>query len=277
MILRARQYSVQFPGPGLIMGIVNVTPDSFSDGGRYLDPEKAIEHGLKLAAEGADILDVGGESTRPNAIPVSEAEELRRITPVVRALAAQSGKLVSIDTYKPAVARTAVELGASIINDIAGNRTDTDMWKVAAETGAAYVLVHMKGTPQSMQSEARYDSVVADVDDFFSNRLRDLMEAGIPSEQIILDPGIGFAKNAEHNLQLLASMNRFRICQRPLLMGFSRKSFIGNMLGSQDRLPGSLACAAWAMSHGAQIIRTHDVAPTREVVRMIELIQARKS
>jgi dihydropteroate synthase len=274
MILRARDQTYHFPGPALIMGIVNVTPDSFSDGGRFFSPSAAIEHGLKLAAEGADILDVGGESTRPNAVPVLEAEELKRITPVVKALAEQSGKLISIDTYKPAVARAALDLGAGLINDIAGNRTDTAMWDLAARTGAAYVLMHMRGTPQSMQSQANYDSVVNDVSDFFASTLPRLREAGIAAEQTIVDPGIGFAKRAEHNLQLLAQISRFTIHQRPLLIGASRKSFIGNVLGSQDRLPGSLGCAAWAVIAGARIIRTHDVAPTREVVRMIEQIQA---
>jgi dihydropteroate synthase len=275
MILRARQLTFSFPRPALVMGIVNVTPDSFSDGGQYFEPAAAIDHGLKLAGEGADILDVGGESTRPNAAPVLEDEELRRISPVVKALVQQSGKPVSIDTYKPAVARAAVDLGASIINDIAGNRSDTTMWKLAAESGAAYVLMHMRGTPRSMQSEAKYESVLADVNEFFHSRMPMLLDAGISPEQIILDPGIGFAKTAEHNLQLLAGLNRLRLQQRPLLIGASRKSFIGNVLGSQDRLPGSLACAGWAVAQGAQIVRTHDVAPTLQVIRMTEQIMAR--
>lgn len=277
MILRARQLTFSFPRPALVMGIVNVTPDSFSDGGRFLDPGIAIDHGLKLAAEGADILDVGGESTRPNATPVPEDEELRRITPVVKALVQQSGKPVSIDTYKPAVARAALDLGASLINDIAGNRADTAMWELAAQTGAACVLMHMRGTPQSMQSEASYDSVIADVEDFFHSRQPLLLAAGVRPEQIILDPGIGFAKTAEHNLQLLGQLNRLTLQQRPLLIGASRKSFIGNVLGCQDRLPGSLACAAWAVAQGAQIIRTHDVAPTLQVIRMTEQIKARQA
>jgi dihydropteroate synthase len=277
MILSARGFRFEFPRPVLIMGIVNVTPDSFSDGGRFFEPGAAIEHGLKLAAEGADILDVGGESTRPNAAPVSEAEELRRTAPVVEALAARSGKAVSIDTYKPAVARAAVDLGASIINDIAAHRDPNAMWDLAARSGAAYVLMHMKGTPQSMQAEAKYESVVSEVGEFFREKIERLAKSGVKREQLLLDPGIGFAKNAEHNLQLLAGLNGFTIHGRPLLIGASRKSFIGKVLGSQDRLPGSLACAAWAVGRGAQIIRTHDVAATREVVRMIEQIQARQA
>lgn len=276
MILRARHFAFEFPRPALVMGIVNVTPDSFSDGGRFFDPEAAIQHGLQLAAEGADILDVGGESTRPQADPVSEAEELRRIRPVVQALVEKSGKPVSIDTYKPSVAREALAIGAALINDVAGCHDQSEMWELAGQTGAGYVLMHMKGTPQSMQSEAEYADVTDEVERFFCRRLPRLLAAGISSEQVILDPGIGFAKTAEHNLQLLAQLRRFRMHQRPLLIGASRKSFIGKLLGGQDRLPGSLACAAWAVSRGAQIIRTHDVAATRQTLRMIEEIQARE-
>jgi dihydropteroate synthase len=275
-ILQACHRTFSFPGPALIMGIVNVTPDSFSDGGKFLDPAAAIEHGLKLTAEGADILDIGGESTRPNATPVSVEEEMRRVAPVVKELAAHANVPISIDTYKPGVARAALELGATIINDVAGNRTDIEMWSIAARSGAAYVLMHMRGTPQTMLSEAKYDNVIIEVNAFFEARLAALETAGLRREQIILDPGIGFAKTAEHNLELLAHLNRFTIHQRPLLIGASRKSFIGNVLESQDRLPGSLGCAAWAVSHGAQIIRTHDVAATRAVARMVEQIRARQ-
>jgi dihydropteroate synthase len=258
------------------MGIVNVTPDSFSDGGKFFNPDAAIERGMALAAEGADILDVGGESTRPNAEPVSEGEELRRISPVVEALVERTRKCVSIDTYKIAVARQALDLGASIINDIRGNRADSEMYALAAQSGAAYVLMHMKGTPQTMVSEAAYSDVTQEVLDFFREKMEALRSAGVALEQIILDPGIGFAKTTEHNLQLLAELKRFRIEQRPLLIGASRKSFIGKLLPGQDRLPGSLACAAWAVTQGAQIIRTHDVAATVQTVRMIEQIQTRQ-
>jgi dihydropteroate synthase len=274
MVLRARDNTLLFPRPALIMGIVNVTPDSFSDGGKFLEPAAAVQHGLALAAEGADILDVGGESTRPNAQPVPEAEEWRRIAPVVEGLAARSGKIISIDTYKPNIAREAIKLGASIVNDIGGNRTDSEMYRLVAESGAGYVLMHMKGTPQTMLAEAKYDDVLAEVLHFFEDKLRVIRKSGIAPEQIILDPGIGFAKTAEHNLQLLAELKRFTIQQRPLLIGASRKSFIGKLLGNQDRLPGSLACAAWAVMNGAGIIRTHDVAATVQTVRMIEQIQA---
>ena len=276
MILRARDITFSFPRPALIMGVVNVTPDSFSDGGKFFDPEAAIAHGLALAAEGADILDVGGESTRPNAEPVAEEEELRRIIPVVQALASRSGKPVSIDTYKLSVARRAIELGAVIVNDIDGNRTDVEMYRLVAQSGVAYVLMHMKGTPQTMQAEAKYDDVTADVLRFFQERQNRLRACGVADDQIILDPGIGFAKTAENNLQLLGELKRLTIQQRPLLIGASRKSFIGKVLGTQDRLPGSLGCAAWAVMNGAQIVRTHDVAATVQTVRMIEQIQARQ-
>jgi dihydropteroate synthase len=277
MIFCARDITLSFPRPALIMGIVNVTPDSFSDGGKFFDPEAAVQHGLALAAEGADILDVGGESTRPNAEPVPETEEFRRVAPVVEALAARSGKIISIDTCKPNVAREAIKLGAAIVNDIGGNRTDSEMYRVVAETRTGYVLMHMKGTPQTMLAEANYRDVTAEVLDFFDSKRRILSQFGIVPDQIILDPGLGFAKTAEHNLQLLAQLKRFTIQQRPLLIGASRKSFIGKLLGPQDRLPGSLACATWAVLNGAQIIRTHDVTATLQAVRMTEQIQACQS
>jgi len=257
------------------MGVVNVTPDSFSDGGRFVDPKAAVEHGLALAAEGADILDVGGESTRPGAEPVSEAEELRRVLPVIEGLA-QAGIPISADTTKPGVARRALEAGAAIVNDIAGNRKERSMWKLIREQNAGYVLMHMKGTPQSMQSHAQYASVVEDVNAFFEERLRSLQEEGVRPEQVALDVGIGFAKTAEHNLQLLAALPKFKKWNRPIVLGASRKSFIGQITGTaeaSERLPGSLACACWAAASGVEVIRTHDVAPTRQAVRMIEAIE----
>ena len=260
----------------MLMGIVNVTPDSFSDGGNFFDPQRAMEHGLKLLAEGADILDIGGESTRPNATPVSEEEELRRVLPVIRELVRQ-GVFISIDTMKPVVARAAVEAGASLINDVAANRADSAMWQVVRETGAAYVLMHMQGTPQTMQSHPQYDDVGREVGKFFGERLGRLHECGVSPEQIILDPGIGFGKTCEHNLELLAGLAQFRTHGRPLLIGASRKAFIGPVTGatgSAARLPGSLACACAAVAAGAQIIRTHDVAATRQALRMTEAIQA---
>jgi dihydropteroate synthase len=281
MLLRARQFEFQFPRPALVMGIVNVTPDSFSDGGQFLNPTQAVEHGMQLWREGAEILDVGGESTRPGAAAVSEAEELRRVLPVISRLVelSQGKAVISIDTMKPAVARQAIAAGASIINDVAANRTEPEMWQVVRETGAGYVLMHMQGTPETMQRNPHYDDVVSDVARFYEDRLSRLRECGVSTEQVILDPGIGFGKNCEHNLELLAGMSQFRMYQRPLLVGASRKGFIGQVTGvkeAAERLPGSLACALAAVNAGAQIIRTHDVAATRQALRMMEAIQAKR-
>ena len=281
MLLRARQFQFQFPRPAMLMGIVNVTPDSFSDGGDFFDAKQAIKHALQLVAEGADILDIGGESTRPNATPVLEEEELRRVLPVIRELAEQSKIAIpiSIDTMKPAVARAAIEVGASIINDIAANRNETTMWKIVRESGAGYVVMHMQGSPQTMQREPRYDAVVSEVAKFFEERLSRLAKCGVSPEQIVLDPGLGFGKTFEHNLELLAGLGHFRTYQRPLMIGASRKAFIGKITGAAEsaaRLPGSLACACAAVEAGAHIIRTHDVAATRQALRMMEAIQARR-
>jgi dihydropteroate synthase len=280
MILRARQFEFTFPRPTLVMGIVNVTPDSFSDGAQFLDPRAAIEHALKLADEGADIIDVGGESTRPGAAPVSAAEELRRVLPVLEGLAGRLRVPVSIDTMKPAVAREALAAGASFVNDVAANREDEEMWRLVAESGAGYVLMHMQGTPQTMQQRPAYADVVAEVGRFFTERLARVQKAGVGAEQVILDVGIGFGKTTEHNLQLLAALPNFTKWDRPLLLGVSRKSFVGQVTGetaAAARLPGSLACACWAVAAGVQIVRAHDVAPTRQALRMMEAILARNA
>jgi dihydropteroate synthase len=275
MILRARQFTFTFPRPTLLMGIVNVTPDSFSDGGRFLAPQAAVQHALELITEGADIIDVGGESTRPNATPVSEAEELRRVLPVVEALAGQVKFPISIDTMKAAVARAALQAGASIVNDVAANRADDAMSRVVAESGAGYVAMHMQGTPQTMQQQPTYRDVVAEVDDFFADRLKRLKAAGVREDQVVFDPGLGFGKTIEHNLQLLASLKRFTRWKRPLLLGASRKSFLRHVAGDAEaaaRWPGSLACACWGVEQGINLLRTHDVAATRQAVRMTEAI-----
>ena len=282
MRLRACQFEFQFPRSAMLMGIVNVTPDSFSDGGKFFDPMRAVEHGRQLIAEGADILDIGGESTRPNAEAVSEEEELRRVLPVIQELARRGVSatvMLSVDTMKPAVARAAVEAGAVIINDVAAHRTDRAMWDVVRETGAAYVVMHMQGTPQTMQQQPRYDDVVREVGEFFQERLNALRAHGVSPDQIIFDPGIGFGKTTEHNLELLAGLAQFRACERPVLIGVSRKAFIGTVTGAReaaDRLPGSLACACAAVAQGAQIIRTHDVAATHQALRLTEAIHARR-
>jgi dihydropteroate synthase len=272
----ARQFDFTFPRPALVMGIVNVTPDSFSDGGRFLDPEAAVAHALKLIGEGAEILDIGGESTRPDARPVDEAEELRRVLPVIRQLAGRVSVPISIDTVKPAVARAALEAGASLVNDVAANREDDALWRLAAEARAGYVCMHMQGTPQSMQARPAYRDVAGEVRDFFAGRMQRLNDCGMAADQIILDVGIGFGKTPEHNLQLLAALKTFGELRRPLMIGVSRKSFIGKLLGAgvDNRLPGSLACACLAVESGVQIIRAHDVAETVQAVRMTEAILA---
>jgi dihydropteroate synthase len=278
MRFRARQFVFEFPRPALVVGVVNVTPDSFYDGGRYLDTDAAVAHALELIEQGADALDIGGESTRPGATPVAEAEELRRVLPVIERLAGRVRVPLAIDTMKPAVARAALAAGASIVNDVAANRSDPTLWRLVAEFGAGYVCMHMQGTPQTMQLQPRYDDVLREVECFFQERLERLAEHGVAAEQVVLDVGLGFGKTVEHNLQLLAGLGRFTRCNRPLLVGASRKSFIGAVLGAEvgARLAGSLACAAWAVAAGAQLIRTHDVAETLHVVRMTEAILARR-
>ena len=280
MLFTARQFEFRFPRPALIMGVVNVTPDSFSDGGKFLEPEAAVARALELVAQGAEILDLGGESTRPGATPVSEEEELRRVIPVIEKLAAQVKVPISIDTSKPAVARAALAVGASIVNDIAAaTRTDFTMWKIVAENHAGYVVMHAQGSPTTMQAQPVYKDVVRDIGGFFSERLGQLLnEVGVPMEQVVIDPGIGFGKNLEQNLALLAGLKTFTKWRRPLLIGVSRKSFIGELLGAEvkDRLPASLACAALAVGDGANIIRTHDVAETVQAVRLAEAIYSRK-
>ena len=287
------------------MGVVNVTPDSFSDGGKFFSPAKAVAHALDLVAQGAEILDIGGESTRPGAEPVSEIEELRRVIPIIEKLAKilnktgrdalprvradrQAGPaisvLISIDTMKPAVARAALDAGVSIVNDVAANsrsracESADEMWKVVAEFRAGYVCMHAQGQPRTMQKNPAYENVVREVGEFFHERLKKLNACGISSDQVVFDPGIGFGKTLEHNLQLLANLRRFTKLKRPLLLGVSRKSFIGKLLGAalNERLPASLACATLAVADGVQIIRAHDVAETVQAVRLAEALLARK-
>lgn len=263
----------------LVMGILNVTPDSFSDGGRYFEPAAAIEHGLRLAAEGADILDIGGESTRPGAEPVPAGEELRRVLPVVRALARQLTIPISIDTMKTAVARACLDAGAAIINDVSGLR-DPDMVNLAAQTRAGVVVMHMQGTPQTMQLDPRYDDVVRDVRRFLDARRDALVAAGIDPEALAFDPGIGFGKTLEHNLQLLAQLEQAVPAERPVVLGVSRKGLLGQITGRPraERLAASLAVACFAAARGqAHILRVHDVAATRDAVLLLEAIDRYRS
>ena len=279
MIWRACDRSWEFPRPTLVMGVVNVTPDSFSDGGKFQSTNQAVEHALRLAEDGADILDIGGESTRPSATPVDESVELSRVIPVIEKLAGQTQAALSIDTQKPTVAQAAVKAGAAIINDIAANREDEAMWQLVAETGAGYVAMHMQGTPQTMQEAPQYDNVVNDVEAFFISRMTRWNDWGMALEQVVLDPGIGFGKTVEHNLALLAALERFTKMQRPLLVGASRKSFIGHVTNTEvnDRLPGSLACACRAAQAGAGIVRVHDVKETVQALQTWEAIEKHES
>jgi dihydropteroate synthase len=233
---------------------------------------------LRLAHEGAEIIDVGGESTRPNALPVDEAEELRRVVPVIERLAAVLRIPISIDTIKPSVARAALDAGASIVNDVAANRADPAMWQVVSEAGAGYVCMHMQGTPQTMQARPVYSDITREVGEFFFERMKRLKDCGIGGEQLILDPGIGFGKTLEHNLELLRSLRSFADLARPVLLGVSRKSFIGKLLGMEPsaRLPGALACACLAVEAGVQMIRAHEAAATVQAIRMTEAILARQ-
>lgn len=259
------------------MGIVNVTPDSFSDGGRYFQPAAAISHGCRLVAEGADVLDIGGESTRPNATPVDEAEELRRVIPVLRQLAREVSVPLSVDTRKPSVALAALDAGASVINDVQASRSDDRLWRVVAEAKAGYVCMHMQGTPATMQVNPRYSDVVREVGEFFADRLDRLAECGVDREQVALDVGIGFGKELDHNLDLLAGLEFYRAFERPLMLGVSRKSFLGRLLGVDvdARLPGAIACTTWAAQAGVQVFRTHDVAATRQALVVTETLRKR--
>jgi dihydropteroate synthase len=246
---------------------VNVTPDSFSDGGLFLDAQRAIDHGRELAAEGADILDIGGESTRPGADPVDADEEMRRVLPVVEALSG-TGPVVSIDTTKAAVARAAVDAGARIVNDISAFRFEPELAGLVADAGVDCCLMHMLGEPRTMQTDPRYDDVVSDVKAFLEQRLAFAVAEGVPEQRVWLDPGIGFGKTVEHNLELLRRLEEIVAIGRPVAIGTSRKSFLGKITGREvtDRLPGTIATNVLALERGAQVFRVHDVAPVRDAL-----------
>jgi dihydropteroate synthase len=256
-----------------LMGVVNVTPDSFSDGGLYLDPEAAIAHGRGLAEEGAEILDVGGESTRPGAEAVSVEEELRRVVPVVEGLREMEAR-VSVDTSKAAVAAAALDAGAEIVNDVTALRGDPEMAALCAERGCGVVLMHMLGTPRTMQDDPRYDDVVAEVKAFLAERLDAAVAAGISEEAVLLDPGIGFGKTLDHNTELLRRLGELRELGRPLVVGTSRKSFIGRLDGSpaSERIGGTVASSLLAAANGAEVLRVHDVAAVRQALAVAKAI-----
>lgn len=263
----------------LIMGIVNVTVDSFYDGGRYAAPEQAVAHALELVEQGADILDIGAESTRPGALPVSEQDELARVIPVVTELAHRVAVPISVDTTKSRVARLALDAGASIINDVSALRFDAEMATVIARSGAGLVLMHMQGTPRTMQEAPRYERVVEEVAQFFDGRLRAARQAGIAETNIVLDPGIGFGKLLVHNLDLLNQLSFFTMFNRPLLVGPSRKAFIGEIVDRsvEHREWGTAAAVALAVDRGAQILRVHDVAGMADVVKVAAAVKSRAS
>jgi dihydropteroate synthase len=251
-----------------VMGVVNVTPDSFSDGGEFLDASAAIAHGLGLAAQGADILDVGGQSTRPGAQPVGAAEELARVLPVVEALAAQ-GLRVSVDTSKAHVAGAALAAGAAMVNDVTALRRDPSLAAVVAEAQVDVCLMHMLGDPLTMQRDPRYEDVVSEVKAFLEERLASAVREGIAERRILLDPGIGFGKTVEHNLELLNRLSEIVALGRPVVVGTSRKSFLGRIAGGREtgeRLPGTIATNVLALERGARVFRVHDVGPVRDAL-----------
>jgi len=259
-----------------IMGVLNVTPDSFSDGGAYADPDRAIARGLALEAEGADILDIGGESTRPGAAPVAEEEELRRVMPVLTALAQRTRCLLSVDTRHAAVARAALAAGAHIINDVSAATRDPAMAAVAVEYRAGLVLMHSRGEPATMQLQPHYTAVVEEVRAYLADRLAALETAGLPSQYLVVDPGIGFGKTLDHNLALLRALPRLAALGRPVLVGVSRKALLGRLTGRErpaDRLAGSLAALTAAILGGARIVRVHDVAASRDAARVADALQ----
>lgn len=276
MIWKIRQNTVSF-GRTLLMGILNITPDSFFDGGRYLDPEAACAQALRIVEEGADILDLGAESTRPGALPVTDQEELDRLLPVLKRVRKEVSIPLSIDTVKPEVARKCLEAGADIINDVSGlKRSGPAMAKVVKEFGAGIVLMHSRGTPETMQTLTNYDDVVQDVLTELRESIRLATKAGVEHERIMVDPGLGFAKTAEQNLEILKKISAFHELDFPILAGPSQKFFIGQVTGreAKDRTFGTAACVAACVRGGVHILRVHETGAMRDVVRMTEAIKA---
>lgn len=264
----------------LVMGILNVTPDSFSDGGRYLDPQRALAAATQMVEAGADILDIGGESTRPTRSgPVSPDEELSRILPVLREVRARfPNVLISVDTYKAEVAKVALEEGADIINDIYALRASPEIAQLVAAAGAGLILMHMQGTPETMQQNPQYGDVAVDIKNFLRDRIALAIEAGVPEEAIAVDPGFGFGKTVEHNVELLARLEYFRLLQRPICVGVSRKSFLGALTGGlppQEREEATLAAQCVSVMNGAAIVRCHDVQAARRALAVVDAVLAR--
>lgn len=269
-------FSLDFRNKTCVMGVINVTPDSFSDGGLYYRRDVAVEHALRLADEGADIIDIGGESTRPGSEPVSPDEEIQRTIPVIEILAKKVNIPISIDTCKAAVAKRALDAGASIVNDISGLRADPEMPEVIARQKVPVVIMHIKGKPKDMQVNPVYEALIPEIIDYLRGGIRLAVESGIKEDMIILDPGIGFGKTFDQNLEILKNLNEFALLGKPLLVGPSRKAFIGKILGDlpvSDRLEGTAAAAAIAIMNGANIIRVHDVKEMVRVARVADAIR----
>ena len=277
MELFAKGQTISFSDRPLLMGIVNVTPDSFFDGGRFLDPQAAVAHAWRLVEEGADLLDIGAESTRPASVPVEETEERRRLIPVVTAVAKAVSVPISVDTSKAVVAKAAIDAGAVMVNDVTALRGDPAMVDAIVVSGVGVVLMHMQGTPQTMQKAPQYHDVVEEVEDFLAERVRFALERGIAKNQIMLDPGIGFGKTLAHNLDLLAQLRTFTKLGFPLLVGPSRKGFIGELVEQavQDRAWGTAGAIALAVEQGAHVLRVHDVAGMKDVVKVAAAISRR--
>ena len=276
MKLKWKNFDFDFSKRTYVMGILNVTPDSFSDGGLFLNGESAVKQALRMQDEGADIIDIGGESTRPGAGKITVKEEIRRIVPVIEALAKEVRVPISVDTYKSAVAEAAISAGASMINDISGLRFDAKMPGVAARHGVPVVIMHIKGTPKNMQQNPAYEALIPEIIDYLYGSIEIAREAGIPDDRIIIDPGIGFGKTIKHNLEIIRRLREFEGFQRPILLGPSRKSFIGKVLGGlpvTERLEGTAAATAIGIFNGANIIRVHDVKEMVRVARMADGIK----
>ncbi len=271
--LKFKNHELKIGSKTLVMGILNVSPDSFYDGGRYNDLKKAVERAKQMVADGADIIDVGGESSRPGSEPITIAEELNRVIPVIDAISKEINVPISIDTCKSEVAKLAISAGASIINDISGLRFDENIAKVASEYDVPVIIMHIRGTPKDMQKNPHYEDVVGEIISFFRKQIKFAVDSGIDENKIIIDPGIGFGKTVENNLEIIRKIGEFKVLGMPILIGTSRKSFIGVTLGQEnpgDRLFGSLATVAVSVMNGANIVRVHDVAESKMVVKMTD-------
>ena len=273
--IRCRKRTLTLGKRTLLMGVLNVTPDSFSDGGLFFDKNKAISHGLRMVEEGADIIDVGGESTRPGSKPIELEEELRRVIPVIESIAKEVDVPISIDTYKSTVAQRATEAGAEIVNDISGLNFDPDLAKVAAKGNIPLILMHIRGTPETMQKNVHYDSIFSEILQYLKDSIQRAESAGLDPRQIIIDPGIGFGKTVEDNLLIIKNLHEFRILGKPILLGTSRKGFIGKILNTkiEDRLEGTLSSMAIGVLNGAHIIRSHDVHQAKKAIAVADAIR----